>query len=154
MPRRGVAAASLGILLLSVASYIPVCDLSCSFKQIHSECQSGVGNSAEAQMRESMPPDMVMGDQLQEDLSQPDPGNAVRQTASLSGCLHEPCGIAATLAFTPSSFDRLRLHFGQVAGMAMTQVRQASLNVHFAKDEASPPELRVFAPPLSKTLRL
>jgi len=105
-------------------------------------------------MRESMPPDMVMGNQLQEDLSQPDPGNAVRQTPSLSGCLHETCGIAATLAFSPSSFDRLRLHFGQAAGIAMTEVRQASLNVHFVTDEAPPPELGVFAPPLSKALRL
>jgi hypothetical protein len=101
-----------------------------------------------------MPPDMVMGDQLQEDLSQPDPGNAVRQTPSLSGCLHETCGIAATMAFSPSSFDRLRLHFGQVAGIAMTEVRQTSLNVHFVTDEAPPPELGVFAPPLSKALRL
>jgi hypothetical protein len=153
MPRRGVAATSLGILLLSVASYIPVCDLSCSFKQIHSVCQSGVGNSAEIQMRESMPPDMVMGDQLQ-DVSQEDPARAITQTPSISGCLHETCGITATLAFAPSSFDRLRLHFGQVAGIAVAEVRQASLNVHFAEDEAPPPELRVFAPPLSKALRL
>jgi len=105
-------------------------------------------------MRESMPSDMVMGNQLQEDTSQPDPASAIRQTPSLSGCLHETCGIAATLAFAPSSFDRLRLHFGQVAGMAVTEVRQASLSVHFATDEAPPPELRVFAPPLSKALRL
>ena len=105
-------------------------------------------------MRESMPPDMVMGDQLQEDASQPDPASAIRQTPSLSGCFHETCGIAATLAFASSNFDRVRLHFGQVAGMAVAEVRQASRSVHFAKDEAPPPELRVFTPSLSKTLRL
>jgi hypothetical protein len=152
MPRRGVAATSLGILLLSVASYIPVCDLSCSFKQIHSACPSGAGNSVEAQQRDSMPADMAMGDR--DAVPQSDPAGAMRQMPLLSRCPHEACGMAAALAFVATKADPARLYFGHAVAKVATGIRQAGVNLRFAKGEAPPAQVPVFDPPVSNPLRL
>ena len=152
MRRRGVAATSLGFLLLAIASYVPACDVSCSFQQIHSACLSGAGNAVEAQQRDSMPADMAMGDRDAVPLS--DPASATPQMPLMSPCPHESCGMAAALAFVPTKADQARLYSRHAVAKVATGVRQAGVHIHFAKGEAPPAKVPVFDPPFSKTLRL
>ena len=143
---------SLGFLLLSIASYAPACDVSCSFKQIHAACPSGAGNSVEAQQQDSMPADMAMGDR--DAVPQSDPASATPQMPLLSRCPHDSCGMAVALAFVPTKADQARLYSRHVVARAATGIRQAGVTIHFAKVETPPAQVPVFDPPFSKTLRL
>ena len=143
---------SLGVLLLSVASYAPVCDVSCSFQQIHAACQSAAGNSVVAQQRDSMPADMAMGDR--DAVAQSDPASATPQMPLLSRCPHESCGMAAALAFVATKADQARVYSRHAVAKAATGIRPAGVNVHLAKGEAPPAKVPVFDPPFSKALRL
>jgi hypothetical protein len=143
---------SLAALLLSIASSVPACDVSCSFQQIHSRCPSGAGKSVEAQQRDSMPADMVMGDQ--DAVPPSDPASAAPQMPLMSPCPHESCGMAAALAFVPTKADQARLYSRHAVAKVATGTRQAGVHIHFAKGEAPPTQVPVFDPPFSKSLRL
>jgi hypothetical protein len=143
---------SLGVLLLSIASYVPACDVSCSFQQIHSACPSGAGNAVDAQQRDSMPADMAMGDG--DAVPQSDPASATPQMPLLSRCPHDSCGMTVAFAFVPTKADQARLYSRPAVPKLATGIRQADVNIHFAKGEVPPAKVPVFSPLISKTLRL
>jgi hypothetical protein len=96
--------------------------------------------------------DMTMGDR--DAFPQSDPASAMRQMPLLSRCPHESCGMAAALAFVPTKPDPARLYSRHAVAKVATGIRQAGVNIHFAKGEAPPAQVPIFDPPFSKALRL
>lgn len=182
MTIRQSLAAVIAFLFLSVSSWAAACDISCSFQQTHSACQT-TGNAQKSEASDSMPADMDMMDMAGQHATLPDtkntttvpkspshnmsmdhgrcehigrpesrPAVAFLQARSYGSCTYDPCYQSATSASADSGLNRIA-----ITGIAFATANTAALPVpdlltHWAESER-PPKISP-VDPLSFSLRI
>lgn len=117
MRSQSLLAASLSLFLLAVSSWAFACDLSCSLRQFHSNCETQGVASPGNQVAESdssdmaMAHDMVMPGENGDHIGMTESGAKipmVHVVTTTASCTHRSCGQGSSLASGKSGTDRIQ----------------------------------------------
>jgi hypothetical protein len=155
MGSRSSLAAVLSILLLSMSSWTPACDLSCSLQPVHSECHAAKANRADEHKAEPTPPKLAMPQGHCAHMSKPesDIRTGIEHLLAVSSCAHEPCSQTSTSASAMSGIDRTQVKKGHSVVVSTVYLAESSTHLRRIQGEAPHTAIRTIDP-LSVILRI